>query len=310
MSGDKDTKFHVKPEWNVSRETLAREHCYMCSSSALDNSFQLHDYSVSSEVFCIQKCTECGFRQTSPIPKDLDPYYDSPDYISHSKTTRGIINKLYHLAQGYNLWYKYSIMNSVSPGNEWLDYGCGAGDFLLFARSKGKNVHGVEPHSESRRRLSEQSVKVKTPDAYYAESSMVEAISMWHVLEHVEDPLTLLKKHHSNLTENGVLLIALPNPDSHDAAHYKDRWAAYDVPRHLWHFRESDIKKLAQKSGFAVQDVKALHLDAFYISMLSEKYRNGNLLAALWQAFKSNFIAWRKKRPWSSQIYILSKKGH
>lgn len=254
------------------------------------------------------RCRNCGFKFTCPVPKDLNPYYDSEDYISHSKTKKGLINRLYHLAQQYNLASKYKKAKKHAQGNKWIDYGSGAGDFLRMLRNKKAEVSGVEPHEPVRLECEKEGFSVLTPEAYLSTKTPCDVITMWHVLEHVDNLDEVLQKHHSNLSSDGMLVIAVPNPDSLDARVYKEYWAAYDVPRHLWHFTEKDIRALADKFGFELIEQHAMILDAFYISMLSEKYRGGNLVAAVINGLRSNLSALLGRTPYSSQIYILRKR--
>ena len=253
-------------------------------------------------------CSNCGFKFTQPVPADLSPYYDSEDYISHSKTKKGLINRLYHLAQQYNLASKYKKAKKHARGSRWIDYGSGAGDFLRVLQKKKIDVSGVEPHEPIRMQCENKGFSVLTPEDYLHRNTPCDIITMWHVLEHVENLERVLHKHHTNLSPDGILVIAVPNPDSLDAHLYKEYWAAYDVPRHLWHFTEKDIRRLADKSDFEFIEFHGMILDAFYISMLSEKYKGGNLLSAVVNGIRSNLSALLGRNPYSSQIYILRKK--
>ena len=294
---------------NVPRETSIprSKECPICGGLEFETSLLLIDHSVSKEKFEIARCLGCGFKTTQPIPSDLNPYYDSDDYISHSKTKRGIINQLYHLAQRYNLGWKYRKVKKHAAGNVWLDYGSGAGDFLRFLRDHHIKVAGVEPHDPVREQCLKDGFNVMTPETYLDTSQPCDVITMWHVLEHVENLFDVIAKHKANLSDQGILAIAVPNPDSYDAHHYKQYWAAYDVPRHLWHFTEKDIRAVSAKAGFEFITTYGMVLDSYYISLLSEKYKNGNFAAAVINGLRSNISALFKRTPYSSQIYILRK---
>jgi hypothetical protein len=109
------------------------------------------------------------------------------------------------------------------------------------------------------------------------------------------------------LHEEGRIFVAVPNPDSFDARFYGEFWAAYDVPRHLWHFTPATMRKLLSRNGLKLHDILPMKLDAFYIALLSERYKHGktNYLSALFNGFKSNLRA--GKEAWSSQIYVIGK---
>lgn len=296
---------------NVPRETseTSPRSCPVCGTTTATKALHLLDHSVSKESFDIMKCTGCGFKFTQPVPANLNPYYDSEDYVSHSKTKKGIINRLYHLAQQYNLSNKYNKVKKHARGTRWIDYGSGAGDFMRMLREKKISVSGVEPHTPVREKCTQEGFSVLTPETYLSSNISCHVITMWHVLEHVENLTEILHKHHSNLSVDGILVIAVPNPDSKDALIYKQHWAAYDVPRHLWHFTEKDIRTLAGMTGFEYIDHHGMVLDAFYISMLSEKYKGGNLFSAVINGLFSNISALLRSTPYSSQIYILRKKA-
>jgi SAM-dependent methyltransferase len=303
--------FHVEHQAKVPRGTNHEEmtfQCPICGSSAHGHQFEIADHSITKETFAIHQCQECALRFTWPQPKDMGPYYDSISYISHSKTKRGFINRLYHLAQKFNLRFKYQIAKETAPHGEWLDYGCGAGDFLHYCRHKNTHISGAEIHTPSRLAATAAGFIVHTPQAYHDSNLQYDCISMWHVLEHIDDPAALISVHYEHLNPGGTLIIAVPNPDSYDALYYKAKWAAYDVPRHLWHFGKKDIDTIAQNAGFSLCASKGMPLDAFYISMLSEKYQKGNILMALLIAMRSNLSALLGKSPYSSQIYILRKR--
>lgn len=299
-----------KPE-EVSRETSVTEGpaCPVCGGTQYRTKFVLKDYAVSRETFCIAACAGCGLQRTLPVPENPDPYYDSESYISHSKTKKGFINKLYHLAQRFNLRYKYRFLPRAKQPLRVIDYGCGAGDFLKFLQEKKHRVSGVEPHHASRENLTGQGFRVRSVQEYLDSPTTADCITMWHVLEHVEDPNTLLQKHKKVLTADGTLIIAVPNRECADAEAYGKHWAAYDVPRHLWHFSEADVRALAENNGFILAEVQGLPLDAFYISLLSEKYRGGNYLRALTTAAFSHVSAALASKNYSSKVYILRKKA-
>jgi len=131
---------------------------------------------------------------------------------------------------------------------------------------------------------------------------------MWHVLEHVPNLMESIKMLKELLTDDGHLIIAVPNFKSYDANHYKENWAAYDVPRHLWHFSESSIRHIFGKNDFAVIKTLPLIFDSFYVSLLSEKYKTGksNLINGFVNGLKSNMKASRSGE-YSSKIYVLKK---
>jgi len=286
-------------------------HCPICDSTNFSQYLNAVDYTVSKETFSIMKCGGCDFLFTSPRPElsVLGSYYQSEDYISHSDTSKGLISKLYKIARGFTLERKYRLVSSFSNGKRLLDVGCGTGAFLNHAKSKGLDVIGIEPDQGA-----SDFAKKNYGLSVFDESKLDEfeaasfgAITLWHVLEHVPNLNERLLQLKRLLHPEGRLFIAVPNPDSFDAKHYQEHWAAYDVPRHLWHFTPKTMRKLIDKNGLQLHNVLPMKLDAFYISLLSERYKNGSerYLPAFWNGLKSNLRAGTSA--WSSQIYVIGK---
>nr|WP_262904479.1 class I SAM-dependent methyltransferase [Tamlana laminarinivorans] len=254
-----------------------------------------------------------GFLETHPQPskEKLPEYYKSEDYISHTDAKRNFFEKVYHLVRVYALNKKLSLINNyVSTDKNLLDVGCGTGDFLSVAIKNGWQVSGVEPNQQAR-----DIANKKTNNAVFNVEKLKEfqeasfnVITLWHVLEHlpnIEEHIELFKKL---LKPNGVLIIAVPNYKSYDAKHYKSFWAAYDVPRHLWHFNKSSIKNLMESYGFNLNQIKPMWFDAFYVSLLSEKYKTGkiNFIKGFFIGLVSNVKALASKET-SSLIYVVKK---
>jgi len=272
---------------------------------------KVKDFSVSREEFQLHQNAEYGFLETVPKPPSdkLPEYYQSEDYISHTDSKRNLFEKVYHLVRSMALKNKLNLINSFSSEQKTLlDMGCGTGDFLETAQQNNWQVSGIEPNSDAREianRKTNQSV-YDTAQLSKFESNTFDVITLWHVLEHVpnlEEHITIFKKL---LKPNGTLVIAVPNYNSFDAKHYKQFWAAYDVPRHLWHFNQASISKLVSKQTFKVEKVKPMWFDAFYVSMLSEKYKFGkmNPIKGCFIGLLSNIKALATKEA-SSLIYII-----
>ncbi|MDD7885971.1 bifunctional 2-polyprenyl-6-hydroxyphenol methylase/3-demethylubiquinol 3-O-methyltransferase UbiG [Flavivirga sp. 57AJ16] len=271
----------------------------------------LKDHSVSGEKFELIKNNKYGFLETTPQPslEKLPDYYKSEDYISHTDTQRNLFEKVYHFIRRISLKKKLKLINSFSyKEKNLLDIGCGTGDFLQTAKQNNWKVYGIEPNKQARNIANK-----KTNDAVFKIEQLLkfdpasfDVITLWHVLEHLpnlEDHITIFKKL---LKPNGTLIIAVPNYKSYDAKYYKEFWAAYDVPRHLWHFNKKSISKLVSKVTMEVIKIKPMLFDAFYVSLLSEKYKHGkmNPIKGFWIGLLSNLKAIKSKEG-SSLIYII-----
>jgi 2-polyprenyl-3-methyl-5-hydroxy-6-metoxy-1,4-benzoquinol methylase len=273
---------------------------------------KIKDHFLTKEQFEIKETETKGVFKTTPIPEDLNRYYDSVDYISHHQDSGSIKEKLYKFLQGFNLNYKKNILkNNLSPNSKILDYGCGAGEFLKFIENDFQTF-GFEPDTDARNAALKKSEKTKIiDDLNIITDNSLDAITLWHVFEHVENQKEMLKIFHHKLKEKGLLIIAVPNPTSYDAIHYKEFWAAYDVPRHLYHFSKNGMENLikSKKENWELKKIKPLLLDSLYISMLSEKYKKSPFFWVKGLVFGviSNFKA-LKTDEFSSLIYIIEKK--
>lgn len=274
---------------------------------------KVKDHSVSGEEFELNQNMEFGFLETCPQPSSnkLPDYYKSEDYISHTDSQRNLFEKAYHLVRRISLKKKTDLINSYALADKnLLDIGCGTGDFLQTAQKNNWIVSGIEPNTQAR-----EIANKKTNNAVFETAHLLElnensfdVITLWHVLEHLpdlEDQVLVFKKL---LKPNGILIIAVPNYQSYDAKYYKSFWAAYDVPRHLWHFNMQSISNLVEKYSMLVEKIKPMWFDAFYVSMLSEKYKSGkmNAIKGFGIGLLSNINAMASKQA-SSLIYIIKK---
>jgi len=286
--------------------------CPVCSGQELGKYLTVKDHSISADIFNISMCKACGFRFTNPIPTEntIGKYYQSEDYISHTNTNKGIINKLYHLVRKQSLKSKLNLVNqSSTKKGRILDIGCGTGYFLQYCKENGWLIDGMEPDS-SARALAENNTKITIHSNLLSidEKEKYDVITLWHVLEHVHKLNESIQHINKLLKPNGTLIIAVPKCLSYDSITYKDYWAAYDVPRHLYHFTQSDMDKLLNKHQFVRTNLKPMLFDSFYVSMLSDKYKYGktNYFRAFFNGLKSNMKA-TKTNNYSSLIYIFKK---
>jgi len=287
--------------------------CPVCNNKSFTPLVSCQDYTSSQEMFHVKLCSQCGLGITSPRP-DLSSspaYYQSKQYISHTAQSRGLFDSIYLIVRQFTTRWKYGLVRPFIHQQGLLDYGCGTGAFLRTVKKKGHAVAGVEPSHEARS---------KVPDDISTAASLsqlphsrFDVITLWHVLEHVYSPGETIRQLSALLTEKGAMLIAVPNRESHDAQYYERYWAAYDVPRHLWHFTPSSMAAFLQREGLQIKETIPMKLDAYYVSLLSERYsRSGSLgvsgtLHAVWKALQSNWKA-RKEKRYSSLIFLVTQK--
>jgi SAM-dependent methyltransferase len=288
--------------------------CPVCGHNSWSESLRCIDHTVSHETFAITTCSVCGFLATNPRPadEDLSRYYQSTAYISHTDKADSVIDKIYKLARTFTLRWKENLITKYADAGLLLDYGCGTGDFLSYCTQKQWKTVGVEPATKARSiALSKLGSNIH-PSLQEAPHAKYDAITLWHVLEHVSDLATLITQLRNMLKEDGTLFIAVPNYKSYDGEHYQSKWAGYDVPRHLWHFTPDSMKKLLSKNNLRVMAIHPMKLDAYYVSLLSEKYINNgkatvySFMRAFFLGLTSNIRA-RKTGNYSSLIYVIKK---
>ncbi|MDC6404219.1 class I SAM-dependent methyltransferase [Maribacter sp. PR66] len=266
------------------------------------------DYFNTQEEFHLEYITELDMLKTYPVPKNLETYYDHPDYISHTDQNKKYIDKIYQFIKTYNLNKKVRLIKKLRTTEKTiLDIGAGTGDFLKYAQKDGWQIHGVEPNHQARIKALTKEITLKESLADIPEDKF-DVITLWHVLEHIPDLESEIKNIQNKLKLNGYLVIAVPNYKSYDAKHYKQFWAAYDTPRHLWHFSKESIKRLFKPYKLKLVQTKPMLFDSFYVSLLSEKYKSGNnnYLMAFLIGLISNIKGLLSKE-YSSHIYILKK---
>ena len=277
-----------------------------------DKSFiTVKDFSVSGESFSLLLNEEYQILKTHPQPTldKLGSYYEFEDYISHTDGKRTLFEKMYHFIKRKAIRDKVSLINSYQPlKGRILDIGAGTGDFLLECKNQNWDILGIEPNDKAKGIAVGKGIKFGDT-IEKLESNSFDVITMWHVLEHVPDVEHQVAELKRLLKPSGTIIIAVPNFKSYDANHYKEFWAAYDVPRHLWHFSKTAIEKLFDKQNMNLEDIKPMWFDSFYVSLLSEKYKSGkmNFISGFFIGLISNVSGFFKKE-FSSHIYVLKNK--
>ena len=289
--------------------------CPICGSNSLHKEFCAVHYLVSQETFDVWICDHCGFRFTQDVPdeQEIGKYYESADYISHSDIEKGLMNRLYHLARNMMLTAKAGhVTRATGLRQGWLlDIGSGTGYFAHLMTEWGWTVRAIEKNAQARQFAQEHfGLKSDGEEAFNTlQDKSFDCITLWHVLEHLQHLNIMGDKFYRWLKDDGALLIAVPNNASADARHYGADWAAWDVPRHLWHFNPDTMRLFAQKHGFKIVKTIPMPLDGFYVSMLTERHLGHKMsfIKGLWQGTCAWVSSWGRKERSSSLIYVLKK---
>ena len=291
------------------------KNCPLCFGERLAKKIDCIDHSTSKEKFTIVSCETCNFTFTNPRPKDesLAEYYKSDMYISHTNNTKGLFNWMYQTVRNYAIGTKVSLLKSVKKSGRHLDIGCGTGEFLNACKNAGFSTEGIEPTELARKQAIENfnlSVS-KNTNLEQFQNNKFDSISMWHVLEHVPNLNETITQFDRVLNASGKVIIAVPNHKSWDANYYKEYWAAWDIPIHLWHFSKETIEQLFNKHGFTLIKKKPMLFDSFYVALLSEEFKTGekNFIKSFIVGIISNLFGILTKKGHSSTIYIFKKEN-
>lgn len=297
--------------------TIIRNNCPCCDSQSISKVLQCKDHTVSKETFDVWECAACKIRFTQNVPESdfIGTYYQSDAYISHTDTEKGLVNKIYKIARNYTLKWKMKLVHRYTgkhvKNGFLLDIGAGTGAFLNTMVAANWSVFGLEPDEGARKICNDKYHLQLHPPAelFQLPTEKFDVVTLWHVLEHVHQLHEYIEQIKRVLKKDGVAFIALPNYLSKDAQQYGAYWAAYDVPRHLYHFSPFAMQKLMEQHNMIVEATQPMWLDAYYIAMLSEQYKRGksNLLAAVLNGLNSNRYARRNKETCSSLVYIIKK---
>ena len=294
------------------------KNCPVCNHEQFEHFKNCKDFTVSQTVFAIVKCKNCGFKFTNPRPTEetIESYYKSEEYISHTNSKKGIINTIYQLVRKKTLKDKVDLINSLIPQKgRILDIGCGTGYFLKACKDNQWKVSGIEPDEDARKLAKSNTNEVINSGLFccYDESDAFDIVTTWHVVEHIHQLNENIEKISQIMKSKGIFIIAVPNADSLDAKIYQENWAAYDVPRHLYHFNQLTIKQLVEKQEFKLIATKPMYFDSYYVSLLSEKNiakdknTSTNYLKSFINGYKSNKWAKNNNNNYSSLIYIFKK---
>jgi len=292
-------------------------HCLVCNSTEFKHELNVVDHPISKESFDLSECSKCGFTFTNsaPVQSEIAKYYQSENYISHSDTKTGLVNKVYYRVRKIMLSRKHRLIKNLTAGKEILDIGCGTAHFLGYMKEKQYSTLGIEVDKKAREYGKSKFQIDILPTEKFVDGSInkkFSTITMWHVLEHIYDPREYLSLIKDLMNPDSYLIVALPNKNCFDAQYYKSYWAGYDVPRHLWHFSPETFERFAQSMNFEITQINRLPFDPFYISILSEKYQKKVLgtLKGSFVGLYSFMISLFNKRKSSSVVYVMKKASN
>ena len=290
--------------------------CPLCGASGQIPYANCTDFTVSKESYTLLRCPECGVVYTlDPPSEDEMTRYDKLNLkLKLGDKPKGLTQKLYYRVRAYMLGWKARMVEKLAyrTRGSLLNYGAKTGFFSHKMERRGWKVTSVERYHEERlfslEMFHHRMIDVPEMDSLHA--GTFDVITMWHVFEHTHHPNELLSRFYELLRPGGILVMACPNIRSTDAMHYGPYWAAYDVPRHLWHFDPNSINILAHRHGFTLMHHEKMPFDSFYISVLSEKHMRHKLafIRGILYGLHSWRISLTRRSRSSSIVYVFRKR--
>jgi len=278
--------------------------CIICSSDSNLLYTQVSDRFNEEESFNIVQCN-CGFVYLNPRPdiKEIESYYNNQHYIPHRSQNFNFFNIIYRFFQKFIFYWKYNKINSYihNPSINLLDIGPGNGSFLDYL-SKKINVNIF---------INEPFVKLNYPSLNIGDNTPVkcEIISMWHSLEHIHNIESIFTLIDNKLTDDGTLIIAVPNIDAYERKFFKSDWIAYDSPRHLYHFSCDTLTHLLNKYNFTIIKKHSMIQDSIFNILGSGKSNKFfRLIKSLFYIPITLLYIFLNKNLSSSLLYICKRK--
>jgi len=225
--------------------------CGYCQKKASRILYDTQD--IYEDKYLVNQCTHCQAIFLSPRPtnEQLSRAYDESYYGEQDHKFSPTVEKIldFFRSQRANIVTRY-----VLPPAKVLDIGCGNGRFLQYVRSKGKyQIYGVElPGKAADRAAAIEGIQLKKGTLEYDdfETETFDVITLFHVFEHLAEPVKTLEIIQKILKTDGKLIMSFPNIDSFQSNVFKGKWLHLDPPRHLFFFKPKDFVKEMQQYGF------------------------------------------------------------
>lgn len=242
----------------------------------------------SPEGFHLFECSACGVVFLFPLPSEaqLASYYDKNYYGTDRKKFHSPI-EIAIAALSAMKWN--SLRPMLIPGGRIMDVGCGRGTLLRHARDAGFEAIGIERPSDVGHAVPGVIYK-SLPECNFPDDHF-QLVVIWHVLEHLPDPLSMLQEIHRILKPGGRLSLAVPNYGGAQARASGADWFHLDLPRHFWHFRRPSLQALLARSGFQITTCSTFSFEYDWYgtlqSWMNRAWHDDNRLYAVLQGAES-----------------------
>ena len=251
---------------STSAATLAATSaCPRCESEVYTTLFRGTDrlYGTTSRYFNVVECSNCALLRLDPQPtaEELPTFYPENYWWDEAPSSAGRLAELYRqFVLSDHVWFASRAIRTEGPV---LDIGCGGGSFLHAIEKQGRAVYGsdISPKA-ARTALTHYGIPAtcaSLPHLPFLPGSFA-MVTMFHVLEHLADPLAALEAAWHLLAPGGRLVVQVPNAACWQMLLLGERWSGLDIPRHLIDFRAEDLEGLLEHCGFEVRRRKYFSL--------------------------------------------------
>ncbi len=249
--------------------------CPVCEHDASQQVLEVCDgCKEANAVFTLYQCDACRTGFLAPLPDQAALARRYQDEFFSKIERHGLISRLFGQFEGVLFQRRARLIKrlGIAPGSV-LDVGCGNGKFLHAMQGNGWTIAGIEPsESGARRAKADYDLDVISDDVLSVDlpSESFDLITMWHVLEHVPDPIAMVRHISRWLKPDGRLLIAVPNFSGIEARILKTRWAFLDIPRHQYQFNSNSLKIISERADLSTaRDGLRLFEYSFPITLLN-----------------------------------------
>ena len=279
--------------------------CPMCGRHEEEPRFEAADHTPgqgdAGKRFLVVRCRHCSTTYTNPRPgpRSIGRFYP-PDYKPHRRP-----NKLRHSNAKPKLLARILGRSRERKGalpwagaGRLLDFGCGSGSYLKRMAELGWDVTGLDAAVGPVNRIQgELGLRAMVGDLPHPElrPGTFDVITMWHSLEHVQEPLTTLREAFRLLVPGGKLIVACPNIDSWSFRRFGQNWYGLDVPRHLTHFTPTTLQIMLQTAGFRTSTLRSIRHSVWLkhsARLAARSNRSGFFNRLLTSKYCSKFWAW------------------
>lgn len=259
--------------------------CPFCKGRIMEKYTELKDrLETTKETFSVYECTVCAAGVLNPMPPgDFSRFYPT-NYLSGETQIPDPQGSKFDLEKWYRYnqyQYDFDLLKRASGLDiqnvaSYIDIGCGSGERVTFAREQGNNKSfGVDKFDFAKNKSRREDNIINSEITNFNPKEKFQVASLFHVLEHLDNPQEVLAHIRENvLSKNGHLIIQVPNYGSYERGVFKNKWFGLDAPRHLWHFNEKALIKTLEEAGYEVEGSYQLNAPLHPVTIVPSLFRD------------------------------------